>query len=76
MKRMAALGLAAGVVLSMGIITLITIMDDTIKTEDDIARYLNISTLANVPDRKDFISGKTRRKSRRKSRKKSKKRKK
>ena len=69
MKRMAALGLAAGVVLSMGIITLITIMDDTIKTEDDIARYLNISTLANVPDRKDFISGKTRRKSRKKSKK-------
>lgn len=74
MKKMAALGLAAGLVLSMGIIILITIMDDTIKTEDDITRYLNISTLANVPDRKDFISGKTRKKSRKK--KKSKKRKK
>ena len=74
MRRMAVLGVAAGLVLSMGIIILITIMDDTIKTEDDITRYLNISTLANVPDRKDFISGKTRKKSRKK--KKSKKRKK
>lgn len=74
MKKMAVLGVAAGLVLSMGIIILITILDDTIKTEDDIARYLNISTLASVPDRKDFISGKTRKKSRKK--KKSKKRKK
>ena len=58
MKKMVMLGLAAGLVLSAGIVTLMTILDDTIKTEDDIAKYLNISTLANVPDRKDFISSK------------------
>lgn len=58
MKKMVILGLAAGLVLSAGIVTLMTILDDTIKTEDDIAKYLNISTLANVPDRKDFISSK------------------
>lgn len=58
MKKMVMLGLAAGLVLSAGIVTLMTILDDTIKTEDDITKYLNISTLANVPDRKDFISSK------------------
>ena len=58
MKKMALLGLAAGLILSMGIIALKTILDDTVKTEDDITRYLNISTLASVPDRKDFISNK------------------
>lgn len=58
MKKMVMLGLAAGLVLSAGIVTLMTILDDTIKTEDDITKYLNISTLVNVPDRKDFISSK------------------
>ena len=58
MKKIAVLGLAAGLVLSAGIIILMTILDDTIKTEDDITKYLNVSTLANVPDRKDFISNK------------------
>lgn len=62
MKRMAVLGLAAGLVLSAAIIAVKTILDDTIKTEDDIAKYLNISTLANVPDRKDFIGGKKKKK--------------
>lgn len=62
MKIMAVLGLAAGLVLSAAIIAVKTILDDTIKTEDDIAKYLNISTLANVPDRKDFIGGKKKKK--------------
>ena len=33
-------------------------MDDTVKTEEDIEKYLGIPTLASVPDRKDYISGK------------------
>lgn len=62
MKRMAVMGLAAGLILSAVIIAVKTILDDTIKTEDDITKYLNIATLANVPDRKDFISGKKKKK--------------
>lgn len=54
-----ALGLLAGILLSAGAICLMTVMDDTIKTEDDVSRYLGISTLASIPDRKDYISGKT-----------------
>lgn len=50
-----AIGLLLGVFLSCGILTLRVILDDTIKSEDDIEKYLGLSTLAVVPDRKDFI---------------------
>ena len=53
--RNALLGLMAGLVLSAGIVIVLAVMNDTIKSEDDITRYLGISTLAAVPDRKDFI---------------------
>ena len=33
-------------------------MDDTVKSEEDIEKYLGIPTLASVPDRKDYITGK------------------
>ena len=33
-------------------------MDTSIKTEEDIEKYLGLSTLAMVPDRKDFIGQK------------------
>ena len=33
-------------------------MDDTIKTEEDIEKYLGVSVLAKVPDRKDYINTK------------------
>ena len=36
-------------------VIVLAVMNDTIKSEDDITRYLGISTLAAVPDRKDFI---------------------
>ena len=32
------------------------IMDDTIKTEEDIEKYLGVSVLAKVPDRKDYVN--------------------
>ena len=53
-----ALGILLGIVISCGIVTLCTIMDDTVKTEEDIEKYLGIPTLASVPDRKDYIGGK------------------
>lgn len=52
MSKNTMLGLLAGLILSAGIVVVITIMNDSIKTEDDIEKYLGISTLAVVPDRK------------------------
>lgn len=65
MRKNLMLGVLAGIVASCGIITLITLMDDTIKTEDDIEYYLGLPTLASVPDRKDYIGGKKKAKARR-----------
>lgn len=50
-KKNAAIGGLLGAVLVGGIIVLMTIMNDTIKTEDDIERYLGLSLLASIPDR-------------------------
>lgn len=59
LKKNVMMGALAGLVLSAGVIVLMTIMDDSIKSEDDIEKYLGISTLSSIPDRKDYISGKT-----------------
>lgn len=53
-----AIGGLIGLILSAGVVVLMTIMDDTIKTEEDVERYLGLTTLASVPDRRDFISDK------------------
>lgn len=52
------LGLLIGLVLSAGLIVVRTVMDTSIKTEEDIEKYLGLSTLAMVPDRKDFVGQK------------------
>ena len=52
------LGIFAGLAISIGIITVIMLMDDTIKTEEDVERYLGLPTLASIPDRKDYINKK------------------
>lgn len=62
-------GILLGFVLVAGIVTVRTIMDDTIKSEEDIERYLGIPMFAKIPDRKDYISGSRKgRKGRRKDR--------
>lgn len=38
-----------GCVLAVGIILLIYLLDDTIKTPDDVEKYLGLSVLASVP---------------------------
>ena len=58
MTKNTFLGLMLGFVLSAGIVVVITVMNDSIKTEDDIEKYLGISTLAVIPDRKDYIGQK------------------
>lgn len=61
-KKNIMIGALAGFVLSAGVVVLLTLMDDTIKTEEDIERYLGLSTLASVPDRRDYIGGKRKKK--------------
>ena len=65
MNRNVMMGALAGLVLAMGVVILISFMDDSIKSEDDIENYLGMSTLASIPDRKDYISGKPDKRSRR-----------
>ena len=50
------IGILLGGILSAGIIVLRVVLDDTIKSEEDIEKHLGLSTLSAVPDRKDFIS--------------------
>lgn len=49
------MGALAGFALAAAIVILFAIMNDSIKTEDDIERALGIPTLAVIPDRKDYI---------------------
>lgn len=61
-KKNAVLGLMLGLFLTAGAVVLLALLNDTIKTEEDITKHLNIPILASVPDRKDFINTKKRRK--------------
>ena len=49
LMKNAMLGAMAGLFLAMAIVILRFLMDDTIKTEDDVAKYLNLNTLAALP---------------------------
>ncbi len=49
--KTAVLGILAGFVISAGSIILLNLMNDTVKTEDDIAKYLELATFAVVPDK-------------------------
>lgn len=62
------IGAVIGFLLSAGIVVLLTMMDDSIKSEEDIVKYLGISSLGSIPDRKDFISGKSKKKRRKEDR--------
>lgn len=62
---MAVMGVLAGMILCAGVIVVRTIMDDTIKSEEDIEKYLGLSTLSVIPDRKDYINGSGKKKSKR-----------
>ena len=56
MGALAGFALAAGVVVFFSVLnSQRAIMNDSIKTEDDIERALGIPTLAVIPDRKDYI---------------------
>lgn len=50
MRKNVMLGFLVGAVLIAGIVVVLELLDDTVKNEDDIERYLGIPTLAVVPD--------------------------
>ena len=53
-KRNAAIGGMALAVLACGLIALQVIMNDTVRSEEDVARYLGMSVLASVPDNSEM----------------------
>ena len=57
-KKNVLIGALAGLVLSAGVIILLTLMEDTIKTEEDIEKYLGLTTHASIPDTKHYITTK------------------
>lgn len=52
LKKNIAIGALAGAVLAMAVIILRDLMDDTIKNEEDIKKYLGLNTFASFPDDK------------------------
>lgn len=55
-KKNAAIGFLLGFVACAAVVAVFAVMDDTIKTEEDIEKYLGVVVLAKVPDRKDYIN--------------------
>ena len=58
LRKNIATGALAGFVIAAGIIVLLAVLDDNIRSEEDIEKYLGIPVLASIPDRKDYITGK------------------
>ncbi|MFI3227126.1 MAG: Wzz/FepE/Etk N-terminal domain-containing protein [Clostridia bacterium] len=48
-KKNTMIGAMLGMILVAGTITMLFLIDDTIKTSDDVAKYLNLNTLAKIP---------------------------
>jgi capsular polysaccharide biosynthesis protein len=57
-KKNTLLGAAWGVLIAVALILLRHLMNDTIKTEEDVERYLNVSVLAAIPTNEPIISKK------------------
>ena len=60
---MIAIGALLGMILCAAIVIVRALMDDSICAEEDIEKYLGISTLSVIPDRKDYINGSGKKKS-------------
>lgn len=50
------LGIMAGICLCAGVILLRFLLDDTVKTSEDVERYLGLSTLAMIPIMEDEVT--------------------
>lgn len=60
--RNTVLGGIAGIIIASGIITGIYLLNDTIKSPEDVERYLGISTLSSIPLQEGLKSTKSKRK--------------
>lgn len=56
MSRNIVVGALLGFIAVAGVVTLKVVLDDTLKTEEDIERYLGITALTSIPDRKDYLN--------------------
>ena len=56
-KKYTMIGILLGIVLSSAVIIIIYLVDDTIKTSDDITEYLELSTLALIPIAEEEYDG-------------------
>lgn len=63
--KYSALGAFIGMFLSMGAVVVAFLMDDTIKTSEDIEKYLGLSTLAMIPNEDIERKSESRKKSKR-----------
>lgn len=52
--RDTVLGAAIGLVLAAAVLIVIFLLDDTIRSEDDVARYLGLSTLGAIPSSEEL----------------------
>ena len=69
-----AIGGILGLLLAIVIVTVSSITNDAIQTEDDVEKYLNLTVLASVPDRANNTNQRTSKKSRKKKKSEGKKR--
>lgn len=68
MKSNVIKGMLGGLAIVAVLTALFAMLDDTIKSEEELERYLKIPTLASVPDRKDYVSSHEKHSGRRKRR--------
>lgn len=60
--RMAVLGCVAGIVLTCAVLLVLYLMDDTIKTPDDVEAVMGLSVLGSIPMMKSEMNSKKKRK--------------
>lgn len=65
MKKNAVIGAVAAALLVSGLIVLRVIMNDTIRTEEDVERYLQLSVLSSVPERQEEADNRKKKKHKR-----------
>ncbi len=66
-KRNTILAALVGLIVSVGVFTCIFLLDDTIRTEEDVERYLGLSTLGVIPASSNLADTKTQKVKNRKS---------
>lgn len=64
-KKNAVIGALAAALLVSGLIVLQVVLNDTIRTEEDVERYLQLSVLSSVPERKEESDNRRKRKQKR-----------